>query len=191
MKNRNSALFFSVSLVLVACGSSRTYFTSNIRSRVESNQVPLEKIQFYADRDIVLRRDLETGETRVNAGVVKIENGHSVNIVTLPKNTPGICTVVKNNVVGISFEPGENHYLNFGKTKNAQPNDPYRILASEWVNDYGVVNYDGKKYHIQSEGTNAAILIKTKMLRKNTLEERKMKGRTVNDNSVATVGGDK
>ena len=183
-------ILFSLPFLLMACGTSKTYFTASIRSRVEANQQPLDNVQFYADRDIVLRRDMETGETKVTAGTVKIENGHSVNIITLPKNTPGICTVVKNNIVGISFEPGENHYLTFGKTKNAQPNDPYRILANDWINDYGVINYDGKKYHIQAEGTNAAILIKTKVLKKYTVEERKMKGRTVGDHETAnTVSG--
>ncbi len=185
MKNRYPVLF-ALPLLLAACSSPKTYFTSSIRNRVENNRVPLEKIQFYADRDIVLRRDMETGETKVNAGVVKFENGHYVNIVTLPKNTPGVCTVVKNNIVGISFEAGDNKYLTFGKTKNAQPNDPYRILANDWVSDYGVINYDGKKYHIQPEGTEAAILIKTKMLKTYSLEERKMKGRTVSEKNSTT-----
>ena len=176
-------------ILLAACSSSKTYFTAGIRSRVEANQQPLEKIQFYSDRDIILRRELETGETKVTAGKVKIENGHYINIITLPKNTTGVCTVVKNNVVGISFEAGDNHYLTFGKTKNAQANDPYRILANEWVNDYGVINYDGKKYHIQPEGTEAAILIKTKMLKKHRVEEREMKGRKVSEaNTVLNTG---
>ncbi len=87
MKNRYPVLF-ALPLLLAACSSPKTYFTSSIRNCVENNRVPLEKIQFYADRDIVLRRDMETGETKVNAGVVKFENGHYVNIVTLPKNTP-------------------------------------------------------------------------------------------------------
>lgn len=186
---RSFVYLFSIPLLLTACGSSKTYFTAGIRSRVEANQQELEKIQFYTDRDIVLRRDLETGETKVTSGKVKMENGHSVNIITLPKNTPGVCTVVKSNIVGISFEPGDNHFLTFGKTKNAQANDPYRILANDWVSDYGVINYDGKKYHIQSEGTNAALLIKTRLLKKYTVQERKMKGRTVNDRDGTSSSG--
>jgi hypothetical protein len=179
---------FLIPLLVSACRSSKTYFTAGIRSRVEANQQALEKIQFYADRDIVLRRDMETGETKVTSGKVKMENGHYVNIVTLPKNTPGVCTFVKNNIVGISFETGDNRFLTFGKTKNAQGNDPYRILANDWVSDYGVINYDGKKYHIQSEGTNAALLIKTKLLKKYKVEERIMKGRTVSDHDVTSTG---
>ncbi len=89
--------------------------------------------------------------------------------------------MVRNNALGISFESGDNKYLTFGKTKMAKPNDPYRILANEWVNEYGIINYEGEKYHIQPAGTEAGIMIKTNVLKKYKVEERKMKGRTVSD----------
>lgn len=165
--------------ILVACSSPKTYFNASIRNKVESSHQPLEKIQFYADRDIVLRRDMNTGETKVTSGKVKIENGHYVNIITLKKNTPGVCTQVRNNTVNISFENGENKYLTFGKTKYAKPDDPYRILANEWVKEYGIIDYEGGKYHLQPAGTEAGIMIKTSVLKKYKVEERKMKGRTV------------
>ncbi len=47
----------------------------------------LKKIQYYADRDIVLKREMETGVTKVSSGKLKLENGHYVNIITLKKNT--------------------------------------------------------------------------------------------------------
>lgn len=166
---------------LASCSSSKTYFTAAIRKRVEANNLPLQKIQFYADRDIVLRRDMESGETKITSGKLTMENGHYVNIITLKKNTPGVCTVVDNNVLSISFEAGDNKYLNFGKTKQARPEDPYRILANDWVRDYGVVTYEGKKYYIQPAGTEASIMIKTSVLRKSTVNSREMKGRKVTD----------
>lgn len=176
----------SLSLVLMACSTSKTYFTSSIRNQVEASHQPLEKIQFYADRDIVLRRDMRTGETKVTSGKVKIENGHYVNIITLKKNTPGVCTLVRNNAVCISFENGDNKFLTFGKTKNAKALDPYRILANEWVNEYGIINYEGEKYHIQPAGTEASIMIKTNVLRKYKVAERQMKGRTVGNSGSAS-----
>jgi hypothetical protein len=183
MKKYSSFLLL-MPFILVACSAPKTYFTSAIRSQVESSHQPLEKIQFYTDREIVLRRDLRTGETKVSSGKVRIKNGHYVNIITLKKNTPGVCTMVRNNAIGVSFETGENKFLTFGKTKNARPNDPYRILANEWVEDYGVVNYEGEKYHIQPSGTEAGIMIKTHVLKKYKLAERKVKGRTVKDSKA-------
>jgi hypothetical protein len=174
-------LFGFIPFIITSCGSSKTYFTADIRGKVEASHQPLEKIQFYADRDIVLRRDMETGEAKVSSGKVKIENGHYVNIITLKKNTPGVCTVARGNAVDISFEQGINKYLTFGKTRYAAPEDPYRILANNWENDYGVIMYEGKQYYIQPEGTEAGIMIKSSVLKKSVVDEREMKGRKVAD----------
>ena len=177
-------LFKISSLLLflfIASCTPKSYFNSEIRAKVESKAISVNQLQYYVDKDVELRRELSSGDMKVSSGKVKMEKGKYVHIIYLKKNTPGVCTRVSSNNLEISFETGDNKYLTFGKTKNAQPNDPYRILANDWVSDYGVVNYDGKKYHIQPEGTEAAILIKTKMLKTYSVEERKMKGRTVSD----------
>jgi hypothetical protein len=176
-------VLFSV-IVFASCSSSKTYFTPAIRSRVEANSVPLTKIQYYVDRDIVLKRELDKGETKVISGSVKFENGHYVNIITLKKGTPGVCTVVAPNKLSISFEAGDGKFLNFGKTLEGTSTDPYRVLANQWVNDEGVITYEGKPYHIESSGTEASVKIKTKWLNVNKVEKRQMKGRTVSDNST-------
>ncbi|HTS45936.1 MAG TPA: hypothetical protein VMH01_16160 [Puia sp.] len=180
---KSAYLYVLIPVVLLSCSSSKTYFTAAIRSDVEGSHQRLEKIQFYADRDIVLYREMELGEAKVTSGVVKIENGHYVNIITLKKNTPGVCTVVRNNAIGVSFEKGSSSTLSFGKTKYAKPDDPYRILANDWVNNCGVVMYDGKQYCIQPEGSEASIMIKTKVHKKSVQEEREMKGRKVASNN--------
>jgi hypothetical protein len=169
--------------VLASCSSAKTYFTPEIRSRVEANSVPLSKVQFYVDRDIMLKRELDKGETKVNAGKLKFENGHYVNIITLKKGTPGVCTTSGNNKVSISFEAANSNYLNFGRTRIGTSADPYRILADNWVNDYGIVTYEGKQYHLEPSGTEASILIKSKWLKTTKVEKREMKGRTVADNN--------
>jgi hypothetical protein len=176
---RSAYLLVVVPLVFSACGSSKTYFTTAIRQSVEASHQKLDKVQFYADRDIILRREMDKEDTKVYSGKVKIENGHYVNIITLKKNTPGVCTVTTNNAIGVSFEQGSNKFLSFGKTKDADPEDPYRILANEWVDDYGLVKYEGKEYHILSDGTEASLMIKTKVYKKSVREEREMKGRKV------------
>lgn len=165
---------------MVSCSTPKqmTYFTAEIRQKVENSHQPLQQIQFYADRDIVLRRDLDIGETKVTAGKVTIVNGKSVNVVKLAKKTPGVCTLVKNNLIGVSFENGDNRFLAFGKTRNALPTDPYRILANDWVNNEGYTIYDGKKYHIL-EGAEASLQIKSNSLYRSSKEERKLTGRTV------------
>lgn len=182
MKKYHYIAIISTALIFASCSSSKTYFTPAIRSRVEANQVSLSKVQFYVDRDIVLRRELDKGETKVTAGELKFENGHYVNIITLKKGTKGVCTSAGTNKVSISFEMGDGNYLNFGKTKAGTANDPYRILADDWVNDYGLITYEGKRYHIEPAGTEASIMIKSSWLRTTKVEKREMKGRSITSN---------
>ena len=188
LKNMKKQLYLIIlpAIIFTSCSSSKTYFTPDIRRRVEANSVSLTKIQYYADRNIVLKRELEKGETKVISGTVKFENGHNTNIIKLKKGTPGVCTYVGPNKVSISFEMGDGKYLNFGKTRNGTADEPYRILADDWVNDYGVITYEGKQYHIEPAGTEASIKIKTKWLKTTKVEKREMKGRTVSDNTTNT-----
>jgi len=179
MLSKKTMLFFSTALLLTACSAPKTYFTAAIRADLAANHQPLDKIQFYNDRDIVLRRDVKTGEAKVTDGKVVLEKGHNVNIIRLKKNTPGVCVLQRNNIVGIAFDQNNNNFITFGKTKQARPNDPYRILANEWIGEYGVINYDGKQYHIEPAGTEASIMIKSKVLRKLNIKEHEMKGRKV------------
>ncbi|MGG9972283.1 hypothetical protein ACQ33O_10860 [Ferruginibacter sp. SUN002] len=171
----------AISVVMISCNTAKTYFTSDIRTAVENNHQQLEKIQFYADRDIILTRELTTDETKVSSGKVKFENGHYTQIIKLKKNTPGVCTVVKNNIVGISFELGNNKHLIFSKPKNAKTDEPYRLQISSWLKETAIVEYEGKKFQVQADGANAGIKIKTSLLKKEKTEEREMKGRTIQD----------
>ncbi|UAY52256.1 hypothetical protein [Ferruginibacter albus] len=166
-------------VILSSCSSSKTYFSANIRKRVEANSVPLSKIQYFIDRDVVLKRELDKGETKVASGAVKFENGHYVNIITLKKGTPGVCTYSGPDKVSISFEMGDGKFLNFGRTKAGTADDPYRILADNWVSDYGIITYEGKRYHIESTGTEAAVKIDAKWVKTTNIQKRQMKGRTV------------
>jgi len=185
MKKYSYLAVLSSALILASCANSKTYFTPAIRQRVEANSVPLTNIQFYVDRNIELRRELDKGETKVTAGTVKFENGHYVNIITLKKGTPGVCTNIFPGKLSISFEMGSGNYLNFGRTRMGTDNDPYRVLANSWVNDYGIITYEGKQYHIEEAGTEASVLIKTKWLKTTKVEKRAMKGRTVSESASA------
>ncbi|HTB51484.1 MAG TPA: hypothetical protein VK718_01825 [Ferruginibacter sp.] len=185
MKKYFYLTIISSALIFASCGSGKTYFTPAIRSKIEATSVPLTKIQYYVDRDIELTRELENGsQTQVTAGTIKFVNGHYMNIIVLKKGTPGVCTMVSPNKLSISFEVGNNNFLNFGRTQAGTIYDPYRVLANSWVSDYGIITYEGKEYHIEPSGTNAGIMIKTKWLRTDKVDVRKMKGRTVNDSST-------
>lgn len=171
----------SVMVVMASCSTPKTYFTSQIRKRVENNGIPLTKLQYYIDHDVELRRELIKGETKVSSGKVKFVDGKYLNIIVLKKNTPGVCTSSYPDKMSISFEMGDGKFLNFGKTKMATPTDPYRILANQWANEYGIVTYEGKQYYIQPSGTNASIMINSSELKTSEVAKREMKGRSVSN----------
>ena len=177
MKNLNR-VFVVCLITLCSCSASKTYFNGQIRKKIEQDGVPLSKLQYYIDRDVVLQREVIQGEAKVTTGIVRFENGKKLEIITLKKNTPGVCV---NNTPGkllISFEVGEGKSITFGKTKVAGQMEPYKILINDWIGSNGVITYEGKQYMVK-DGYDAAIMIKTSELNKYEVNKRQVKGRSV------------
>ncbi|MDE3235350.1 MAG: hypothetical protein KGO81_05290 [Bacteroidota bacterium] len=170
------------SVLLFSCAASKTYFTPQVRNKIERAGVSLNKLQFFIDRDVLLKREITKEEAQVAKGNIQIENGKYIDLIRLHRNTPGICTGTFPDKVLVSFEQGDNKFLTFGKTKYATGTDPYRILAFDWLKDgEGTIRYEGKTYHIVN-GTDAGIQIKSKFLRKaDEVKERNMNGVKVSE----------
>lgn len=166
-------------LVFASCSTPKTYFTPSVRSNLEANDIPVSKLQFYVDRDVELRREVASGSAQVSAGIVKFENGKYVNIITLKKNTPGVCTMAYEDKMDVSFEVGDGRYLTFGKLKR-DSRAPYTLYADSWGRDLGEIKYDGKTYYILPAGSGARLMIRKNALNTLKIEKREMKGRKVN-----------
>src|SRR6478672_11811677 len=93
---------------LAACGSSKSYFTVDTRNRLEEKSISVDQLQYYIDKDVELRRELASGETKVKSGKVIMENGKYINIVLLKSGTLGVCTAADKNSLDIDFEDGDN-----------------------------------------------------------------------------------
>src|SRR5574343_1949028 len=94
--NRKIILAISVialGLSISSC-SRKISFNTDVRNRVASTNTPLTKLQYYVDRTVELKRVITTGDTKVSSGTIKVENGKSIQIIKLKRNTPGICTSV-------------------------------------------------------------------------------------------------
>jgi hypothetical protein len=166
----------------MSCSSSKTYFSPQVRAKIERAGVNTKGLQFYVDKNIELKREITKEQAHLTKGKISIEDGKYINIITLKKNTPGICNGTYPDKVLISFENGENKFLTFGKTKNASSSDPYKILAFEWYNNGdGLIKYEGDNYHL-TNGTEASVMIKSKFVRKaDHVKERTMEGVKVTD----------
>jgi len=166
---------------LASCSTPKTYFTPSVRSDIESHNIPVNKLQFYVDRDVEIRREVSSANTKVSAGVVKFENGRYVNVITLKRNTPGVCTKTYDDKIDVSFEMGDGRYLTFGKLKKDN-RAPYTLYADNWGNrqsDYGEIKYDGLTYYILPGGSEARLMIKKNALNTLKVDKREMKGRKV------------
>jgi hypothetical protein len=183
---RASLFFLVLALVMTGCGVPKSYFTVGVRSKVEKAGIQIDQLQFYVDRDVELRRELSSGETKVTSGKIKVEQGKYIHIILLKKFTPGVCTGTSDGRMDVSFEMGDGKSLIFGVAPNATPDVVYQIFANEWVKspnhgnrDMGKITYDGETYYLQANGILARLMIKKSVTDKFEVERRVMKGRKI------------
>lgn len=178
----------SISVIgLSACASVPTsYFSIDTRNKVEEKSIPVDKLQFYVDSDVELRRELASRDAKVTSGKVKFENGKYINIILLKKGTLGVCTGIHKNTLDIAFESGEGKNLTFGVPENVSPSTVYRLFADQWIRDNylsekGKITYDGQTYYIRHTGTGpvAKLMISKSTIDKFEINKRVMKGRKI------------
>lgn len=172
-----SLFYLSLMALLLSSCSQRVYFTNSIRERMENNNINLKTIQFYNDKEVTLKRELETGQTAVKSGKVKLVDGKYIHFIILKAITPGVCTDSDSSGIKISFETGDGKELEFAPLHQWSDNAPYQIQALDWKSDFGKVKYDNEIYYIQPEGRDAAVMIRKSMLKKRDIDKRRMKGR--------------
>jgi hypothetical protein len=177
-------------IALTSCSTVKnSYFTVDTRKRVEERAIPVEKLQFYVDKDVELRRELAARDAKVTSGKVVFENGKYVNIILLKAGTQGVCTMALNNTLEISFENGENKNLRFSVPERAGSTAVYSLYADQWMNTYSTYNpsviqvgkivYDGEIYHMRFSGERPKLMIQKTAKDKYQVNTRVMSGRKV------------
>lgn len=185
-----STLSIIIVVALSSCSTSqKSYFTVDTRKRVEDVAIPVEKLQFYVDKDVELRRELTARDAKVTSGKVVFENGKYVNIILLKAGTLGVCTQALNNALDISFENGENKNIRFTVPDRATANMVYSLFADQWMNRYsaydpnasqvGKIVYDGEIYFMRFVGDRPKLMIQKTGKDKYEINTRVMKGRKV------------
>ena len=185
-----STLSVILVLALSSCSTlQKSYFTVDTRKRVDEIAIPVEKLQFYIDKDVELRRELSARDAKVTSGKVVFEDGKYINIVILKAGTLGVCTRALNNTLEISFENGENKNIRFGVPEKAPSNAVYSLFADEWTNSYNTYNpsvvqtgkivYDGEVYYMRFNGERPKLMIEKSAQNKYQVNKRVMSGRKV------------
>lgn len=166
-----------IGLSISSC-SRKISFNTDVRNRVAATNTPLTKLQYYVDRNVELKRVITTGDTKVSSGTIKVENGKSIQIIKLRRNTPGICTSFGPDKMIVSFEDGANKYLTFAMPRNGTIKSSYVLqLNSLDKNGNATVVYDGLTYSVSPGGIYAKLKVKKSVATKMNVKKTKMKGR--------------
>jgi len=178
MKKIIFGLLFA-SVLLTSCSPKLTPFTQRLYEQNDWSESELKRIQFYLSEDIVLRRDAESSNSKIEDGEIKVVSGGSMEKVTIRKGTPGVFIFSpKENRFAISFETGDDRYLMFGP--NPKASNRYLVLASEWKKRGGLVTYGGKRYRIGSDNAYATLMVDLKKVRRVSVKSRTADGRRIN-----------
>lgn len=165
---------------LASCGTPKSFFTTDLRQRLEADTIQLNKLQFYVDRDVELRREVASADTKVSSGQVKFIDGKYVQIIFLKKFTPGVCGKVNKNSIEINFEVGDGKTLTFGVTGVSNPGEVYRLFANKWITvdggKIGEIKYDNQTYYIQPGGEGARLMILKSAIDHSKVDTKTMSG---------------
>jgi hypothetical protein len=137
----------------------------------------LKKIQYYNSEIIVLHRQLNSNETDIISGKIKMVDGKQVEEIIINKGTPGIISALPDeNRMAISFEIGDDHYLTFGVDE--QRGGRYYLRLKDYEkNKFALVTYFDKTYNLEPMALNAYLQVNLKKINKQQSELRVAKGR--------------
>lgn len=152
-------------------------FTQTLRNQVERHGLNVKDIQFYNSKDIVLQRNSNTDSARIEGGRISFEKGKVVEIVTIKKETPGVCVNLTGSTLDISFEDDDNKKLVFKRNS-----DQYELAALSFDGPYGRVIYDSISYYFDASNRKSVYLkVQKEDVSKYDQKVRTAPGRQVNN----------
>jgi len=177
MKSTITTLFAVFGLFVTSCGPKLVPFTGDFELETGLNKEQLKNVQFYNSGPIILIREINNNTTQVIKGDIKMKDDKQLEQIVIPPNTPGVVINSNPQRLGISFETGTDRYLVFGQNKHQS--NAYTLLAKDWKNGIGSVEYDGKQFKVNTESASIYLIVNTKRLRSLKVSSRTAKGRAV------------
>lgn len=179
MKILNGFIAITFVFLLASCGPTLRPFTQDLYEEYGWTEADLQRIQFYVSKDIVLRRQLNTGTTEISSGEIKIVDGKEIEEVIIREGTPGVFLFSpKTNRLAVSFDSGsDTRFLMFGP--NPKVNNRFVLLGSDWDRRSGKVTYDGQSYWVDSEVAYASLMVDLKKISKTKIKSTTASGRRI------------
>jgi hypothetical protein len=135
-------------------------FSEDERLRLEVREVPITSVQFYNDKEIILRRKMNSSDLTVAGGVIKTVDGRQVEEIKIPRYTPCVADSFANGHLYIRFERGDDRQIRFYKNSY----NMYQVDAERWIAGKGKVEYAGVVYFIENAGNDALLVVRKSKL---------------------------
>lgn len=168
-----------LSTLLASCSPQLTPFTQELYDKHRWTDSELKKIQFYLSEDVLLTRQMTSGESHITGGKIRIENGRRIEEIRIPSGTPGVLLFKpKEKRFAVSFESNDDDlYLMFGP--NPKLKNRYALLAKEWDDEQGKIHYNGNLYDVDAKSALAALMVDMKKTGTTEYNSRRAEGRRV------------
>lgn len=179
MKNKQIILSLTIIAFIASC-SPKVVFNESLRNNLDLKSIIPEKLQFYIDRTVELRREISSNSTKINSGKVEFYKGKNIQIISIKSLTPGVCVHSNDSIIDVAFENGSDAYLSFKKIKSVDSD--YKIyMLKTTKNEEGkyFLDYNGISYQLDENAAEAKILIQRKVANKENINTKNLKGRKV------------
>ena len=166
-------------IICTSCTPVYTYFTQDLYQEQQWSEADLQRVQFYTSKDIVLTRQIGTGESTITGGKIIIKNGQQYEKVVIPEGTPGVMVLMpREDRLAISFEDKNNDaFLMFGP--NPDFGNRFALLAQDWEQEQGQVHYKENVYAVDAEYAYAALMVDLRKEGQDQYATKSVKGRTI------------
>jgi len=181
MKNPFYFFLIAIAILMSSCVSQKRPYTNELQKQFKFTEADLKKVQFYTSDDIILDKKNSSGGNSLGTedGDLVIRTESTETSVVIKKGTPGILEkMMGSEKLAIRFESGDAKYLIFGGQGNYK--GQYKILAEEWKDKKGKINYANDIYYATQESGAATLLVVLKKFKKYKREMRTASGMKVN-----------
>lgn len=147
-------LWLGMGLLTFSC-HPKVYFTDAARLKLEEAGDDISMLQFYNDKEILLRRKTTSREILSDEGTVVNTEGIRVMDLRIRRRTRCRIDSISGDRVYLRFEDGEGNYLCFYKNGY----DHYQIYSDAWVGGRGSTQYNLKEFVIERIGNDCLLMV--------------------------------
>ena len=164
-------MFTGLVMVLASC-ASKVFFNEDARQKLEKAKVGLDELQFYNDKEMLLRRKTTSRQLVAEGGVVNKSEGLRVQDLRIRRGTACRVDSVGAGVIYIRFELGEGQVMKFYKNQFGY----YQVWADRWVAGRGNIIYGGKDYLVERVGNDCLLMVKNTQKFRDVNQKKTAKG---------------